>query len=488
MEVCHSVYRCDILHGGSMGREKVLGYTFGRFVQLYHLVLVLLLVYPTVSFGQRLILTPSLSVGERYDDNIFQEQEEEDDFITVITPGIALLYRPTALTTVDFRYRPSFEFFSDNSDENQVAQSAWLTVRSPLTRRLSLNLRDRLIITDEPGDRDRIRPLTPVEVGEDLEEPPVDDIDDPSIDGGTRDESRERRERTIRNFINAVLDIQLTGRTSLGLLFESLIEDVNVDDEVDEYRYGVGAELGYLTNVARGNQASLAYDVTFFTFSRNSDSPDAADAEDFQAHTITIGYLHNFTPTLTAEARFGYAFTASNDDELDGNADFAGSLDITKRLRTGAASFRYERSFTSGRGQGGVVLIDRFLAVFSSRISPKITARLQGDVSLLDFQEDNNEDRLFFAARPSLVYEVLRFWRLSLAYEFEFNDFDESSQPDRTNHHLTFISQFILQRGLSLDVTYRFRSRRFDGVQRFDEYDRNEIMLSITYAPTLRFF
>jgi hypothetical protein len=229
---------------------------------------------------------------------------------------------------------------------------------------------------------------------------------------------------------------------------------------------------------------SLTYNVTFFTFHSN----DTLDEEDFRVQTVDIGYIHNFSPTLSASARFGYAFTNSDDDELDGNADFVGSIDITRRLRTGAISLSYERGYTSGRGQGDQVLADRFLATFASRISPKITARFQGDVSLLDFQEDNNEDRLFFAIRPSLVYEVLRFWRLSLAYIFEFTNFDESDRADRANHRLTFISQFILRRGLSLDLAYRFRARRFDGGESFNEYDRNEITLSITYAPTLRFF
>jgi hypothetical protein len=430
-------------------------------------------------------------VGERYDDNIFQEQDEfqaqdeEDDFITVITPGIRLLYTPTALTTVDFRYRPSFEFFAENSDENQVAQRVWLTARSPLTRRLSLNLRDRLVITDEPADRDRNRPLSPGDLGEDVGgEPPVDGIDEPPVDGGTRDESRERRERTLRNFANAVLNIQLAARTSLGLLFDSLIEDVDVENEVDEYRYGVGADLGYLTNVARGNRVSIGYNVTFFTFRSNG----GQDAEDFRVQTIDVGYLHHFTPTLTAEARFGYAFTDSDDDDLDGQADPAGSLEITKALRTGVASLRYERGITSGRGQGDAVLADRFLAQFASRISPKITARLQGDLSFLDFREDNEEDRVFFSIDPSLIYEALRFLRLSLTYSFEVSNFDESDRADRTNHHLTFISQFLLRQGLSLDLTYRFRARRFDGGQSNDEFDRNEVMLSITYAPTFRFF
>src|SRR5438874_4443040 len=43
--------------------------------------------------SQRLTLTPSLSIGERYDDNIFETQtNKQHDFITVISPGIHVRY------------------------------------------------------------------------------------------------------------------------------------------------------------------------------------------------------------------------------------------------------------------------------------------------------------------------------------------------------------------------------------------------------------
>src|SRR5262245_3126024 len=43
--------------------------------------------------SQRLTLTPLLSLGERYDDNIFATQtNEQHDFITVLSPGIRVQY------------------------------------------------------------------------------------------------------------------------------------------------------------------------------------------------------------------------------------------------------------------------------------------------------------------------------------------------------------------------------------------------------------
>src|SRR5262245_59989620 len=49
--------------------------------------------------SQRLTLTPSLSLGESYDDNIFTTQtDKQHDFITVLSPGIRAQYLSPAPT------------------------------------------------------------------------------------------------------------------------------------------------------------------------------------------------------------------------------------------------------------------------------------------------------------------------------------------------------------------------------------------------------
>ena len=63
--------------------------------------------------------------------------------------------------------------------------------------------------------------------------------------------------------------MRLGGRTALGVLFESLIDDVDIPEELDEFRYTVGAELGYVVNVARDSRVLVAYQVTFHTFRDN---------------------------------------------------------------------------------------------------------------------------------------------------------------------------------------------------------------------------
>src|SRR5215813_12809607 len=191
--------------------------------------------------SQRLTLTPSLSLGERYDDNIFETQtNKQHDFITVLSPGIHVQYLPTAPTLgtqFDLDYRAAIEFYADHSSQNNVGHSLSLTLVSPLAPSLDVRLRELLQITSNPLAR-----------GEQLF-PPT----------GFRPASQQQSERTLSNQAEGGADIRLGGRTSLGVLFSSLITNVDVPDELDEFRYTVGTDLGYTFDVARNSRVFLAY-------------------------------------------------------------------------------------------------------------------------------------------------------------------------------------------------------------------------------------
>src|SRR4029453_72126 len=106
------------------------------------IIVVLLTLVVTAAYGQegqeptRLTLTPSLSLGERYDGNIFETQtNKQHDFITVLSPGIRVQYLPTAPTLgtqFDFDYRAAIEFYADHSSQNNVGHLLSLTLCPPL--------------------------------------------------------------------------------------------------------------------------------------------------------------------------------------------------------------------------------------------------------------------------------------------------------------------------------------------------------------------
>src|SRR5215813_4221200 len=150
---------------------------------------------------QRLTLTPSRSLGERYDDNIFVTQtNKQHDFITVLSPGIRVQYLPTAPTLetqLDFDYHAAINFYADHSSQNNVGHRLSLTLASPLAPSLQVNMRELLLITTNPLARNEL-------------------LGNPT---GFRPASQQTSERTLRSEAEGTADIRLRGRTAVGLVF-----------------------------------------------------------------------------------------------------------------------------------------------------------------------------------------------------------------------------------------------------------------------------
>ncbi len=388
-----------------------------------------LLAVTPVSEAQRLTLTPFLSLSERYDDNIFQTlRNKANDFTTLISPGICANYvstAPTPETEFHLDYQVNFESFAKNSSENQIAHRGSLSLSSQLTPALTLKVIDTLAITEEPLER----------------------IDVINQFAGLRPASQQGRRRTVTNIADSALDIQLGSRSTLGLVFNSIVNNVDIPTEVDETSYSAGVNLGYLTNVARRSTGYLSYLVTFHTFQANA------------------------------------------------------SVTPAKTFSIGRMSLKYTRDFTSGGGAGGVVLADTLRLSFFAEITGKITAALDSSISHYNFQSilasqivTNGGDRFVWAIRPSLTYQILRPWRLSASYAYELTDFAKGGLnlniANIGDHRFTFTSQVALRQWLLLDLSYRYSRRELsDGISLLgvEPFYRNEVILRLTAAPSFLF-
>jgi len=448
------------------------------------IIVVLLTLVVTAAYGQepsqRLTLTPSLSLGERYDDNIFETPtNKQDDFITVLSPGIRVQYLPTAPTLgtqFDLDYRASIEFFADHSSENNVGHRLSLMLDSPLAPSLDVRLRELLLITENPLGRD-------------------ERLSNPT---GLRPVSQQQRERTLHNEAEGRADIRLGGRTSLGVVFGNLIDDVDTPEELDEFRYTVGAELGYLFNVARNSSVFVAYQVSFETFRNNGVVPSVNADAAFQVHAFGTGVRHDLTPTLAVEAGLGYSITTSDAPQKDGLDGVIGNIKLTKTFNKGQASLGYARRFSAGGSTGDVVIDDTVSANASINLTGKLTARFDGNVSWFNFQNvttitpnSNNSNRRFLSIRPGLVYQILRPWGVSVAYTYEYTDYTDSTTANFSDHRLLLGTQYALREWLVLGLSYRYGARRLHGgnaaVAGVNEFTDNQVMLTLTASPSLRF-
>ena len=442
-----------------------------------------LLAVAPVPEAQRFTLTPLLSLGERYDDNIFQTfRNRTDDSVTLVSPGICANYvstAPTPDTTFHLAYLANFESFAKHSSENQVSHLGSLSFSSQLTPALFLRVTDTLAITDEPQDRTTV----------------INQF------AGLRPASQQARSHTVTNIANSALDIQLATRSTLGLVFNSIVNNVDVSNEVNETSYSVGANLGYLTDVTRGSKVSLSYLATFHTFRPNASATSGSETADFQVHDVKVGFRHEFTPTLSGSVAIGPSFITSKDPQLDGDTNAAINLDITKTLSIGRASLNYARNFTSGGGGGNAVVADIVRLSFLAEITGKLTAALDSSFSHYNYQNitaseivTNGGNRSVWAIGPRLTYQILRPWRLFASYAYEHTNFTQGvsnlNLADIGDHRFTFTSQFALRQWLLLDLSYRYTARQLSNglpIQDVEPFYRNEVTLRLTAAPSFLF-
>jgi hypothetical protein len=187
------------------------------------------------------------------------------------------------------------------------------------------------------------------------------------------------------------------------VLFRNLIDDVEVAEELDEFRYTVGPELGYTLNVARNSRVFVSYLVTFESFRNNGAVPTPNADASFQVHAIGTGVRHELTPTLTVSAGLGYSFTQSDVPQKDGHDGVIGNVGLTKTFNRGQASLRYARRFTADGSTGDVIIEDTVSARSSINLTGRLTARLDGNVSWFNYQSvtlftlaTDSSDRRFF--------------------------------------------------------------------------------------------
>jgi len=452
--------------------------------RLQGIIVVWLTLFATAAYGQessqRLTLTPSLSLGERYDDNIFETRtNKQHDFITVLSPGIRAQYLTTAPavgTQFDFDYRANFDFFAAHSSENNVGHRLSLTLESPLAPSLDVRLRDLFLLTENPFGRD-------------------ERLSNPT---GLRPVSQQQRTRTIHNEAEGRADIRLGGRMSLGVLFGSLVDDVNVPQELDEFRYTVGTELGYALNVARDSRVFVAYQVAFESFRANGTVPSVNADAAFQVHAIGTGVRHELTPTLAVDAGLGYSFTTSDAPQKDGHKGVIGNVKLTKTFNNGQASLGYARRLSAGGSSGDVVIDDTVSAIASINLTGKLTARLDSNVTWSNFQgvttstaTSDNSDQRFLSIRPSLTYQILRPWSVSVAYTYEYTYYTDSTTANLSNHRLFLSTQYALREWLVLGLSYRYGAQREHGGNvsqaGVSDFTDNQVMLTVTASPALRF-
>lgn len=361
---------------------------------IFHIILIFF-VWPSAAFCAegvewgRLRLVPKLSVAERYSDNIFlTEKDEQDEYITTISPELSvdLAFAPGNILSLS--YEGDFRFYSEfdnlRKDHHQGGLSWTYTMPRGSKFAIGTKVQDSSIqpYSEEDRHKDFVKPEA---------------------------------------FANILL--KLGAFTDLGLRYDRTSRRFdNPLDEIDEFdRDTITLDMLY-----------KGFPLLPLLFEYNCYHQDNNDLDgpstDMDTHTVFVGARWDPTARLSGTLKVGY--TQTDFEEVPDFSGFATDMDLAYRFST-ITTFKlsaYRRAVKStwaGRETG-----DYFI---SSGGSLSATYRTEPIAIVLDLSYTNNdfqqeaslyEDREdnYFRAGVQGKYLIREWLSFSLGYQYSRNN------------------------------------------------------------------
>ncbi len=312
-------------------------------------------------------VTPSVTLTEVYDDNVFVTADRrESDFISRLTPGIEAGYQSAPLTLLG-RYTFDAEVYASHSELTtpQARQNASVELRYRPKPPLTISVGAVYLTTETPGEF--------------------------NTDTGLAVERASARRVSVTPAFAYQLDA-LTAATG---------DYTFAADEAGGIKSDLhGMNLGVERRVTPRDTASLTYAFRFFVF------PDEAS----KSHALLLGWTREMTALTTVGLRAGPRVT-------DGSVDPEIAASVRRKLEHGEVSFAYTRTQSTVIGEKGVVdsqsfgvsLAYRPLPSFEVRMSPAFLMSARGDL----------EAKVYRVGLEG-VYQVTKWLSLTGSYQFSF--------------------------------------------------------------------
>ena len=407
----------------------------------------------------RIELTPSISVSETYDDNIYMNSSDEvSDYLTAVSPGLSLNILSQKME-FELAYAPTFVWYADEKENDTVRHAGTLTFGRDLTQHLRFNLTDAYIFTEEP-------------LAESVE------VEGVSV-SGTPHERYEYHMNTGSVSLDYLFGAEniLTAGYRHALLDneDKVLDDSSIPD--DRTLQTPFATLEYWFNVKHGME--LNYEFVIADFNRKD---DFEPGDDYTGHMAEIRYLYRFTPHTTGSA--GYNFITRDFDGEEEDYDIhegsiglehAFSPDLSVSLTGGYLVQKNEVSDDENDYTYGASLVKTFTrGSFTAGGSSGV------DENVLDAA--GRGLTRFWSANARLEYQFLEPFRGYAGGYYRRNKDEERREWKtwRTNFGLTW--EFLRWYSISLDYAHDVREDEVDT----DDYTVNRIALILTASKPHR--
>ncbi len=359
--------------------------------------------------GYQINFKPRLSVETEYTDNLYLSGNDKIyDFINVITPGItaSVLGKTRG---AELSYDVGYSCYSRFSENNGFRHRAELNGWMGFSRRTRMNIQNSFLLTEEPGD----------EFEEEEEEDDDDDTHTPE-----KETVRRKREVYYTNTMNIGFTHQFGRTDSVSMKYiYSILEnkDVTVEDKSSHKpsvnlvywfvpeRLGIETGLDWFVDESSGTpdsegslektvtpsagiiywiiprQLKIAADISYEKGKTSYDSDEPDEKYDIINPSIDVEY--DYIPDkLGINSTFAYKKGSSDTDESYDFTEWKGSITVTK-------------TFTR-----------RFEAFF------------QYAHTIMDFEEDSQEDYVIYDPSVGIKYIVARDVTLSFSIWYVTRD------------------------------------------------------------------
>ncbi len=363
---------------------------------------------PTAAWAQAgFYVTPSVSMAEVYDDNVFNSPiRRESDFITRVTPDIQGGYRSPTFSLLG-RYAFDAEVFTQHSEltdpqARQLASVEWQYLPTPTW---TFSLSGGYQTTQTAGE---LNLQSGVQTG------------------------RVKAERISASPSVIYRPTAITTGTAEYMF----TRDASAGTTTTTHAVTLGVER----RLTDRDTATLRYAVRRFDFT--TDVPSGG-SDTITSHLVMIGWIRDLTPLTQVILRAGPRVS-------DGAVDPEAFVSIRRRLKFGEVSFTYERTQTTVIGQPGVDVSDGFAAALTYQ--PFAPLRVTASPAFFLSSGAGGEAKVY-RAKLEASYQITRWVLLTGSYEFTLQQGTVGSVAGGQGE----IQHNVVVLGLTFSYPYRIR-------------------------------
>ena len=413
----------------------------------------LLLIAP-MTFALQVNLTPGISVGETYTDNLFlTENDPKDEFITTIAPS-ARLELLGKLSGAELFYEPSYAYYQEFDERNTWRHNASLNGWSQITRNNRIEIRDNLTITDDPlseADIARLRTQDPTI--------PID----PTI--------RRGRNQYTRNYAAANYRYQFGRNDSFRLGYRHRLLD-NEDPAIeDSSAHTPSAGLTYWFLPRWGLDLDLSYTRGEYDVS-----------DDITQSYGTMRLIRKFSPNLDGYVRYSHSiidYDGAREDAKIYNPslgmDYRIQEDISLTAELGYFFNDFDRREDQDGVTGNLLLVKRF-----KRGSLNLALLGGYDYQVFATTQENGFEK-FFESSLSGTYRFTRYLAGSVSGTYRYDDYIIQGYENDQYRGTVGLTATPL-RWMNVSLNYAYRMLDSTGLENYDE---NRVYLRISLAPAV---